>query len=731
MKEFDNMIVPLKEAIDAIVVFIVSDELINFLKKIPNEKVFFFITRDLAPSILSRVCSMVQISAVFLIDGQLVENEPWVKQWTKIKDPLVILDFSSQEVQRKTYFRCDSVPTHIVSSTQLGLIPRSFMFTKFRKEIFVQMKDDDEQAKKDLIEHCRQRGDSVSCRIKVLKQFERDYRSEKAIYWYTRDCFFQPVVNEVLRSEKVTDIFMMRLLIRDIHRQIERLHQPLTETQLFYRGQCLPCADFEQLRLKAGGLYSFNSFLSTSTNYDVAYQYAESGRCTNNPVQVGVLFRIHIDPNACENTAFTSVANIGCYDDLEQEVLFTTHTIFHIGPIRQLGNQLWQVDLFSTTSRDEKLEVLTSSIQEATEVSVEWDRIGKYLLNLGFCYDMAKEVLDLLIANSKKGSSHRHHLMGLKEFSSGNCQEALDLFKTALQAYPDNSNLDYSHMGRIHFDTGSVYQQSGNYTSALKSYRSAFNFQKQWFPINHAALLGIHIKMARIYTITERYLLALKMHQEILKIRENFIPTNELQLADTYRNIGKMYYHMSKYPQSLGALQKVASLRQSCVREDDLKSQALACIMGVSVEKTREPEKSLESDQKLLSCEKELEHLRTKEPDNHNALAIQYDLMGHIYRRMKDYSRALESYYRLLDLSQRFGYLLKTDMASTLNTIGEIHERMQNREEAYLRYEEAISIEQKSCRPNMGRLQLYRKHLHRVTNNTPQFFDDEFYGSGC
>ena len=134
---------------------------------------------------------------------------------------------------------------------------------------------------------------------------------------------------------------MMRLLIRDIHRQIEQLHQPITETQIFYLGQCLPCTEFEQLRLKAGGLYSFNSFLSTSKNYDVAYSYAEGGRCTNSPVQVGVLFRIHIDSNACEYVAFTSVSDLSCYEDLKEEFLFTTHTIFRIGPIWQPGNQLW------------------------------------------------------------------------------------------------------------------------------------------------------------------------------------------------------------------------------------------------------------------------------------------------------------------------------------------------------------------------------------------------------
>ena len=117
MNEFDNMIVPLKEGIDAIVIFIDSDELINFLKKIPNEKIFFFITSDIAPSILDCIRSIPQICAIFLIDGKLVENEPWIKQWTRIKNSSVIHDLAPEEVIRKNYFSCASSAMHSASST--------------------------------------------------------------------------------------------------------------------------------------------------------------------------------------------------------------------------------------------------------------------------------------------------------------------------------------------------------------------------------------------------------------------------------------------------------------------------------------------------------------------------------------------------------------------------------------------------------------------------------------
>ena len=723
MNEFENMILPLQEGVDAIVTFIDSNELFSFLQKVPDEKIFFFITSDLAPSILDYVHPLSQIYVIFLIDGRLVENEPWVKRWAKIKNSSLIQHLAADEVSRRNHFSYVRSTMQPASSKQLSLLPCSFIITQLLKESFVQMKNDDEEAKKDLIRHCRQQcGDHG--RESILDQFEKEYRAEDAIDWYTRGHFFHRDVNTALRAANVTQIFMMRLLIRDIHRQIRQCHQPLTEPKTLYRGQCLPCAEFEQLRLTAGSLYSFNSFLSTSTNYDVAYHFAESSRCTDKPVKVGVLFRIRIDPNAYHYATFASVADVCSYEDAEEEIIFTTNTIFRIGSIRQLEDQLWQVDLLTTTSHDKELERLAGSIRDATEGYAEWDRLGKSLLNLGF-FDMAKEILDLLITKSEKGSSHYYHLMGLKELSSGHHQKALDFLQRALHAYQIRANLNRLHLVHVHFDTGSVYQQLGDWANALKSFRSALTRQKQSLPINYFALLSIYVQMAKIYTVTARYLEALEMYEKILRIREKCIPTNELEFADLYRDIAKMYYYLKNYPKSLSIIRKVERLRKSCTQKDDPISMHLACIVAVLVEKTREPEKTSENHRKILACKEELRRLRKKEPNNHSSFTIQYELMGQIYLKMKDYSRALGAYCNMLGLLRQLGCLPQTDVASTLDQIGEIHERMENREQACLAYEEAIWTEQNTYDPRLARLQLYRKHLNRA-QKCPDYFDNEF-----
>ena len=112
------------------------------------------------------------------------------------------------------------------------------------------------------------------------------------------------------------------------------------------------------------------------------------------------------------------------------------------------------------------------------------------------------------------------------------------------------------------------------------------------------------MKIAQIHTISECYLKALRMHEKVLAIRESFISTNELELTDVYRNIAKSHYHLKNYLKSLTALRKVACLRQSCIRKDDPKSTAFACIVEMLEGKIREPEKNPENNRKLLLSEK-------------------------------------------------------------------------------------------------------------------------------
>jgi hypothetical protein len=107
--------------------------------------------------------------------------------------------------------------------------------------------------------------------------------------------------------------------------------------------------EFEKAKNSQGGLLSFNNYLSTSTDRQVAFMFAETAG--DNPALIGVLFHIDIDPSI-SSVMFISFNNIRHHLDEEQEILFSMHIIFRIVESIKIGKRLWEVMLIITDDND-------------------------------------------------------------------------------------------------------------------------------------------------------------------------------------------------------------------------------------------------------------------------------------------------------------------------------------------------------------------------------------------
>src|SRR6478736_603000 len=107
---------------------------------------------------------------------------------------------------------------------------------------------------------------------------------------------------------------------------------------------------------------SFNNFLSTSLDQEVSRAFAENTPA--NPDLIGVLFEIIINPSV-SSPPFANVSNVSCFIG-EEEILFSMHSVFRIGQIKQIdgNNRLWQVDLILTGDNDPPLHALTESMRK-------------------------------------------------------------------------------------------------------------------------------------------------------------------------------------------------------------------------------------------------------------------------------------------------------------------------------------------------------------------------------
>src|SRR5205085_5803120 len=112
--------------------------------------------------------------------------------------------------------------------------------------------------------------------------FSQTYDASDALRWYSSDSFTYRLLNKAIRTEDIDLLFACRFFIVDLHRQLESLHKPYMELIhscdldefIVYRGQQMTLEDFAKLKANVGKLISINSFLSASTDRQVALIYA-------------------------------------------------------------------------------------------------------------------------------------------------------------------------------------------------------------------------------------------------------------------------------------------------------------------------------------------------------------------------------------------------------------------------------------------------------------------------
>ncbi|CAF1650197.1 unnamed protein product, partial [Didymodactylos carnosus] len=60
--------------------------------------------------------------------------------------------------------------------------------------------------------------------LKIINEFNKNYQSNKCIWWYTRNCFLYRILNKSFRIMDLNIIFKLRFFIIDMYKQLKQLH---------------------------------------------------------------------------------------------------------------------------------------------------------------------------------------------------------------------------------------------------------------------------------------------------------------------------------------------------------------------------------------------------------------------------------------------------------------------------------------------------------------------------
>ncbi|CAF4664648.1 unnamed protein product, partial [Rotaria sp. Silwood2] len=690
--EYKKPIQHLQNILAIVTTFTDVDECIDFLTDIHDEKVFMIVSGALAQRLIPEIQECPQLTSIYVLCDNQSTHEKWVKTIPKIKGVYTQIEpiCDALQIDRRN---CDQD----MVSISFNRIDPLFMYTQLLKEALLDIEDDDAKSIKELAEYCRlQDGASP----KTIEMIEREYRDHTPIWWYTGPYFIYSMLNCGLRLMNVDIILKMVFFIRHLHNHITELHREQqgsmpTKFQVF-RGQGLSMEDFEKMKKTKGGLMSFNNFLSTSRKRTISLDnFARPA--TNNPSSVGILFVMAIDTAICmkSSTPFAEVSKVGFFKGQEEEILFSTHTIFRIDRIERIPDEhtdrLWQVNLTLAGNQDDDFSKLTAHLRDEFNWAKGWPRLGSILIKLGEPAK-AEHLYQILIetATSNKARGDYNHMLGCVYNGLGEYSKAIKFYERALdikeKAIPQNlPNLAASY-GNI----GNVYDSMGEYSKALSSYERSLEIRKIALPPNHPDLAGSYGNIGNVYSSMGEYLKALSYYEKDLEISQRTLPPNHPDFATSYNNIGLVYYNMGEYSKALSSYERSLEIRKIALPPNHPDFAQSYNNIGNVYNNMGEYSKA------LSSYERSLEIQKIALPPNHPDLASSYNNIGNVYRNMGEYSKALSSYERSFEIQQIALPPNHPDFAQSYNNIGNVYYNMGEYSKALSSYERSLELRQRA-----------------------------------
>ncbi|CAF4157256.1 unnamed protein product [Rotaria sordida] len=697
-EDFQTSLKHLRRIVASITTFTDAQKCFDYLSGITKEKAFMIVSGSLGQKFVPEMEAMPQLESVYVFCGNQSYHEQWANKVSKVKGVYTKIEpiCKALEIDRQ---RCDQA---MISISFNGL-DALFMYTQLLKEAVLEIEDDDKKSMKDLVTYCREQKDISEDQIKLI---EREYRDHTPIWWYTAPYFMYSMLNRGLRQMDVDIILKMGFFIRHLHQHITDLHREQQSRKAampskfqVFRGQGLSMEAFEKMKKTKGGLMSFNNFLSTSRNREISFKtFARPAAFDAD--SVGILFIMNIDTAICtaSSTPFVNVKDIGFFNDKEEEILFSTHTIFRIDRIERIEDKhtdrLWQVNLTLAGNQDDDFNKLTAHLREDIAGTTGWSRFGDILISVGK-FEKAGHLYELLLekASSDKERSEYYFQLARVYDNMGENSKALKYYEKNLEFKQKTFPPNHPHLASSYNNIGLVYYNMGEYSKALTSYERSLEIQKIALPPNHPDLAASYNNIGNVYAKMGEYSKALSSYERSLEIRKIALPPNHPGLASSYNNIGEVYRNMGEYSKALSSYERSLEIQKIALPPNHPDLATSYNNIGLVYDNMGEYPKA------LSSYERSLEIKKIALPPNHPHLASSYNNIGSVYYNMGEYSKALSYYEKDLEITLKALPPNHPDLASSYNNIGSVYNNMGEYSKALSYYEKALQIKKIALPP--------------------------------
>jgi tetratricopeptide (TPR) repeat protein len=482
----------------------------------------------------------------------------------------------------------------------------SFMYSQILKDVFLKFQDD---STSELVEYCRTVYADNPSQLAIIEEFERDYKANDAILWYTKECFLYKMINKALRTQDIETLYNMRTFLRHLHQQLLRLYPKNDKTQstpilTLYRGQRMSIGEFEKLKNNEGGLLSVSNFLSTSESRELALAYA--GQSDNDTIAMVLEFTLNINDKI--NSSYAYIGKLSQFGEGESEWLFSMGSVFRIGKIEPLEN-IWLIHLTCTTDQDETIENLTIHMRKIIQMQHQnpilplcrlFARMGEYKKAAELCeknleseggWEMQATLYDTLaLMEADRGNDdsalyyHQQALNVVAEHVDKNdpllasyhnnvaisCslvnqdKEAIEHYRMSIDFELRASEPDYTNIAYSYDSMGSIlHYVFSKYDEALHCYKKALDLMLVSLPSTHPDIYSLYDNMADIYETQNKMDSVLDMLKKCINVKQRSVECSPHDLARTYRRLAHVYKKQNKVEEAAEMLNKCREIEAS------------------------------------------------------------------------------------------------------------------------------------------------------------------------
>lgn len=413
--------------------------------------------------------------------------------------------------------------------------------------------------RKDFLAFCQANYADNRYELEIVEEFETNYSSHRAIWWYTRESLVYRVLNKALRTNDIDVLFLMRFFIQDIENQL-RSNQYSSSIRV-YRSQLISKTELDLLRNSIGQLICMNSFLSTSLNRQRALAFLQSSKDYQS-----ILFIIDADPSLKGIRSFSQITEQSYFPE-EDEILFMVGTIFHLVAIDHDENDLWIIRMNLCSNEQHQLnEVFNYMRKEYGDNQTNLLSFGKLLWTMGKYSQAEKYFRQLLnqLSENDPLRSYCYRALGNVTDDQGNYDESLVWHFKAIDLMEKNDPM----LAESYNSIACVYDHQDDWRQALKFYKKALNRSKEIYGDEHLTIAVCLNNIACIYAEQGENTRALEYYERVLDIRKKFLPVNHADLGASYNNIGEIYRRMHRYESAIEYLNIAKDIYHLSVRSD-------------------------------------------------------------------------------------------------------------------------------------------------------------------